>query len=83
MATASPTLLDVSILNTKEIIFEGKAKKVTVPGEEGVFEILPFHKPIMSRLLSGTLFIDATGFPIRRGIIKVSANKVMIIVEGA
>lgn len=82
MAQARGTLLDVSILNPKETIFEGKAKKVTVPGEQGVFEILPFHKPIISRLLSGTLFVDAAGFPIRRGIVKVSSNKVMIIVEG-
>ncbi|MFH1190246.1 MAG: hypothetical protein V1682_06100 [Candidatus Omnitrophota bacterium] len=83
MAQAHGTLLEVSILNPKEAIFEGKAKRVVVPGEEGVFEILPFHKPIMSRLLSGTLMVDSTSFPVRRGIIKVALNKVTIIIESA
>ena len=74
-------LLDVCVLNPKEIIFEGKAKSVVVPGEEGVFEILPFHKRILSRLLSGTVLIDEKNFPIDRGIIKVNQDKVTIIVE--
>jgi F-type H+-transporting ATPase subunit epsilon len=74
-------LLDVSILNPREALFEGKAKSVVVPGEEGVFEVLPFHKRILSRLLSGVIFVDEQSFPIRRGIIKVDQNKVTIIVE--
>ncbi len=74
-------LLDVSVLNAKEVIFEGKAKSVVVPGEEGVFEVLPFHKRILSRLLSGTVLIDEKNFPVNRGIIRVSQDKVTIIVE--
>ena len=74
-------LLDVSVLSPEEIIFEGKARSIVVPGEEGVFEILPFHKRILSRLLSGTILIDDKNFPVNRGIIKVNQNKVTIIVE--
>lgn len=74
-------LLEVSVLSPKEVIFEGKAKTVILPGEQGVFEILPFHKRILSRLISGTLLIDEESFPIRRGIVKVNQNRVTIIVE--
>jgi F0F1-type ATP synthase epsilon subunit len=74
-------LLDVSVLNPREVIYEGKAKSVIVPGEEGVFEVLPFHKRILSRLISGILLIDEQNIPIHRGIIKVNQNKVTIIVE--
>jgi F-type H+-transporting ATPase subunit epsilon len=74
-------LLDVSVLSPKEIIFEGKAKSVVIPGEEGVFEVLAFHKRILSRLLAGTMFIDEQSLRIKRGIIKVNQNKVTIIVE--
>jgi len=74
-------LLDVSVLSPEEIIFEGKARSIVVPGEEGVFEILPLHKRILSRLLSGTILIDDKNFPVNRGIIKVNQNKVTIIVE--
>ena len=75
-------LLDVSVLNPKEIVFEGKAKSVMLPGEQGVFEVLPFHKRLLSRLISGTIIIDEKNFPVRRGIAKVDQNKVTVIVEG-
>ena len=74
-------LLDVTVVSPKEVIFEGKASSVVVPGEEGVFEILPFHKRIISRLVTGQLFIDGQGFMMRRGIVKASKNKVTIILE--
>lgn len=74
-------LLDVTLLNPKEIIFEGSAKSVVVPGEGGVFEIMPFHKRILSRLLRGIILIDEKNFPVNRGIIKVNQGKVTIIVE--
>lgn len=74
-------LLEVSFLSPRKTIFEGKAKTVILPGEEGVFEVLPFHKRLLSRLISGTVFIDEMGSPIRRGIVKVDQNKVTIIAE--
>lgn len=74
-------LLDVSILNPIKVIFEGKAKRVILPGEAGTFEILPFHKRILSRLVAGTIIVDQQGIPIRRGIVKVNQNMVTIILE--
>lgn len=74
-------LLDVSVLSPIKVIFEGKARSVILPGEQGVFEILPFHKRTLSRLISGTLVIDEQSFPIKRGIVKVNQNRVAIIVE--
>jgi F0F1-type ATP synthase epsilon subunit len=76
-------LLEVFVLSPKEVIFEGKAKNVILPGEQGVFELLPFHKRILSRLISGRLFIDEQSFSIKRGIVKVNQNRVTIIVEEA
>lgn len=74
-------LLNVSILNPTGVIFEGKAKRVILPGEEGVFEILPFHKRILSRLITGRVVVDQQGIAIKRGIVKVNQNNVMIILE--
>jgi F-type H+-transporting ATPase subunit epsilon len=73
--------LEVSILNPREIIFEGEAKSLIVPGEQGVFELLSFHKRILSRLISGTLVLDGQSIYIKRGVIKVNQNKVTILVE--
>jgi F0F1-type ATP synthase epsilon subunit len=74
-------LLNVSVLTPKEVIFEGTARSVIVPGEEGVFEVSPFHKSIVSRLISGNLFIDNEKFPIRRGVMKLHNNQVTVIIE--
>lgn len=75
--------LDVSVFNPKEIIFEGKAQSVVLPGEQGVFEVLPFHKRIISRLVSGTILIDGRSYPVLRGIVRAAQNKVTIIMEEA
>ncbi len=74
-------MLEVLVASPQRIIFEGKARSVTVPGEQGVFEILSYHRPLLSRLISGSLLIDENAFPIRRGIIGVNLNKATIIVE--
>lgn len=73
--------IDVSILSPTRVIFEGQAESLRFPGEQGVFEVLPFHKAILSRLISGTLFIDDKPVSIRRGLVSVNQNKVNIIVE--
>lgn len=73
--------LDVLVLSPIEILFEGKAKSVILPGEAGVFEILPFHKRILSRLISGIILVDDRKFSIRRGLVKVNQNRVTVIAQ--
>lgn len=74
-------MLDVLVLTTKEILFEGRAHNAIFPGEMGVFEVLPFHKPLLSRLISGIITIDDLPLSVKRGIVKVQSNKVTAIVE--
>jgi F0F1-type ATP synthase epsilon subunit len=75
-------LLEVTMLNSRGVIFEGMARSVTVPGEQGTFEVLPFHKRLLSRLVLGDIFIDEKAYSINRGIIKVDQNSVTIVAEG-
>lgn len=74
-------LLQVSVLSPEKIIFQGKAERVILPGESGVFEILPFHKRLLSRLLSGTIIIDEKLIPVFRGVVRVGDNEITIIME--
>lgn len=76
-------MLDVLILSPEKEIFEGKAESVSLPGEQGAFEVLPFHKNLLSRLLSGSVIVDGRVFSIRRGIVKVENNTVTVISEVA
>ncbi|MCH7505311.1 hypothetical protein IID04_06745 [PVC group bacterium] len=73
--------LDVSILNPEKVVFRGEAKSVICPGENGVMEILPHHKRLIGRLLRGWLIVDSSKIKIRKGLIKVALNKVVIIIE--
>ncbi len=73
--------LSVSVLSPQRVIFQGSAKSLILPGESGVFEVLPFHKRLLSRLLSGVVFIDQKHFPIKRGAVQVNQNRVIIIVD--
>lgn len=73
--------LDVFVVSPRKVIFKGKADNLILPGEQGVFEVLAFHKRIVSRLVEGTMVVGDQEFPIKRGIIRVSQNKVTIIAE--
>lgn len=74
-------VIDVKIVSPAKVLFKGQAQSVIVPGEKGVFEILPFHKRILSRLVSGVLIVDDWSLAIARGIIQAAVNKVVIVVE--
>ena len=75
------TRLNVTILSPEKLLFRGQAESIVLPGEKGVFEILPFHKRLLSRLLAGVLTVDGKSLAIRRGVVKVAQNDVTIIVE--
>jgi len=74
--------LAVTFISPQKVIFKGEAKSIILPGEQGVLEILPYHKRLLSRLVSGIIFIDEQSFGIIRGLVKVDQNKVVIIAEG-
>jgi F0F1-type ATP synthase epsilon subunit len=74
-------MMDVQLISTEEIVFEGRANSIVFPGEFGVFEVLSYHKPIVSRLVGGNIVVDGRVYPIRRGLVGVNRNKVTIIVE--
>ncbi len=74
-------MLEIIVATPQRIIFEGRANSVILPGEKGVFELLPFHKSLLSRLISGELVIDERTFTIRRGVVGVYRNRATVIIE--
>ena len=74
-------MLELSIRTPEQILFEGRAASIILPGEMGVFEVLPFHKPLMSRLISGIIIFGQTKISITRGIVRVAGNKVTAIIQ--
>ena len=73
--------LQVLVTSPERVLFDGVAWQVQASGEQGTLEILPFHRPLMSRLLKGTVVVDGKAFAIRRGIIHVVQDMVTAVVE--
>lgn len=74
-------MFNVTILDPAHVIFDGMATSVILPGDEGEFEVLAFHKPIISFLRRGEVIIDNMGFPITRGIMRFYKDKLTALVE--
>jgi len=74
--------MNLTILSPKQVIFEGEARSVFLPGDLAEFEILDYHVPIVSLLRTGNVVVDGKRkIPIRRGMIKFDRNECMILVE--
>lgn len=76
--------LHVTIAKVGETLFDGEATSVTLPGSEGVFEVLAGHEPFVTPLKAGTAkVIHADGtietFDIETGIAEVSHNQATVL----
>ncbi len=74
-------MFDILIFSPEEKVLEGKASSLIVPGENGVFEILPYHKPVLSRIVGGDVIVDGRVYSIRRGLVGFNRNKATVIIE--
>lgn len=71
-----------SHLKNQEILFEGQSQSVILPGQEGVFEILDFHKPVISRLKKGYIIVDnEKEYSIKGGVAKMNHQSLVAIVD--
>jgi len=74
-------MFKVSIMDHAHIIFNGKASSVILPGVYGEFELLDFHRPILSLLRKGNIVIDDVSFPVAKGIMRFYKDELVALVE--
>ena len=79
-ATAVPKI-EVMITSPERVVFNGTAQSVLLPGEAGTFEVLPLHRPLVSRVGTGNVVIDGRVLPIHRGVVRVAEDQVIAVVE--
>lgn len=73
--------MQVSILEPKKIVWEGRAKEVRLPAEDGDVCILDFHQPFLIRLRKGVVRSDKQRTAIKDGIAFLRSNKLILFVE--
>lgn len=75
--------LSVTITSVTEKLFDGEALSVTVPGSEGMLQVLAHHEPFVSTLTKGTVEVktstETQSFPIQSGVIEVSNNRATVL----
>jgi F-type H+-transporting ATPase subunit epsilon len=74
-------MLSVTVTCPEGVLFDGPAERVILPGEQGTFEVLPLHRPLISRLVRGWIEINEGVVPIRRGVVRVADDTVTAVVE--
>ena len=82
--------MKVTIHSPIKKIFEGEAKEVILPGEDGEFSVMDFHQPCLYRLRAGqakvTLRRELDGelekrFSLREGLANVAHDKIIMMIE--
>jgi F-type H+-transporting ATPase subunit epsilon len=82
--------MNLEILTPEKKVYSGSVYGVQLPGEDGMFEVLEKHAPLVASLKSGRLKIlkdkgmtNTSFFTIQGGFVEVLNNKVTVLVEGA
>lgn len=78
--------MHIDILSPEKTLFEGEIEYVRLPGQNGSFEVLNNHAPVIAALQDGKLVVRGTQgvqeFNIKSGIVEVLNNKVSVLTEG-
>lgn len=80
--------LQLEVLTPSGPIFNGPAKSVTLPGEEGEFGVLPEHVSLTTLLKAGVVDVQkengkTESIVVNWGVVQISQNKVVVLVDGA
>jgi F-type H+-transporting ATPase subunit epsilon len=76
----------LEIITPEKKVFQGEVNSVQLPGNNGKFEVLNNHAPIISTLTKGDVrVIDNNNntelFEINGGVIEMQNNKIIVLAE--
>jgi len=75
-------MIALTILNPRDVVFEGDVESLFLPGDKGEFELLPFHAPMVSLLNDGDIVIDwKTRISIKNGIARILNDECVVLLE--
>ena len=81
------TSLDVNVVTPKGVIAHEDSDALTAPGEEGEFELLPGHTPLLAALKPGVLTIGEkvkSRYAVSSGYLRIDpAGSIEVLVEQA
>jgi len=73
---------NLRVLSSVRVLFSEQVASVFLSGDEGEFELLPFHYPLMAALPEGEIVIAGYDkIPLRQGVVVFLDNICTIIIE--
>jgi F-type H+-transporting ATPase subunit epsilon len=81
--------IQVDVVSAEELIFEGLAEFVALPGESGELGIYPRHTPLITRIRPGSVRVRLEGQTteelifVNGGILEVQPNRVTVLADAA
>ena len=72
-------MLRVKLFQDRRAQFDGPAREVVLPGDEGDVSVLADHAPMLCVLGQGMVQIDDQQFPVQWGIARVERNQVVMV----
>jgi F-type H+-transporting ATPase subunit epsilon len=72
----------LEIITPEKSLFKGEVNSVSLPGLDGVFQVLNHHAPIISSLRSGELRFEAANTVEATEFLQVSGTAVSVQIKG-
>mgnify|MGYP000793681824 FL=1 len=66
----------LKVISAQDILFQGEVDKVSLPGAEGTFMVLPHHASLISTLVKGSVVYEHDG---KNGEINVEGGIVDVL----
>ncbi|MBI4549789.1 MAG: hypothetical protein HY714_02570 [Candidatus Omnitrophica bacterium] len=74
--------MHLQVMSLKGLLFDEQVESVYLNGDDGEFEVLPFHYPMMASLPEGEIKIAGhEPIPLKVGVLKFDGNECTIIME--
>lgn len=74
----------LKVISAQGILFEGEVTKVSLPGTEGTFMVLPGHATLVSTLVAGPVVYEHAGslerIDVAGGIVDVDRNVISVCI---
>ncbi len=72
----------LSVMTPEALLYQNKVESVFLSGDQGEYELLPYHYPVLGILKAGNIIINwREAVPIKFGLIRFFANDCIILVE--
>lgn len=79
--------MKLEIISPEGSVYHGETDRLSLPGTEGRFDVLPHHAPLIAALQAGTIRFgsgkDEREVKIRSGFVEVKENTISACIEPA